>query len=78
MAEGTIGVRIGIEREEAILQLVNSGIYNTLTDFVIEAIDEKLYPEQKKRARVNRILWEMKNNPEIREELTKILNELKE
>jgi Arc/MetJ-type ribon-helix-helix transcriptional regulator len=76
MAKQYLGVRVEEEQLADINRLVELGIYNTTTDFVLDAIEEKLNPEKAKNARVNRIVYELKNNPEIREELTRIIKDL--
>jgi Arc/MetJ-type ribon-helix-helix transcriptional regulator len=75
MAKGNIGARVGEERVKAIQKLVDDGVYATITDFINDAIDEKLDPEGYREAKLKRIVEDLKS-PEIREELKRIIKDL--
>lgn len=76
--KGIVSVRIGEDRERIILNLVDQNIYKNISEFVIEAIDEKLDPEINFKRRKNRILYDIRNNPDLRQELVKIFKELRD
>jgi Arc/MetJ-type ribon-helix-helix transcriptional regulator len=75
MAEGTVSARIGIEREKKAKELIEKGYYESISQIIIEALDEKLDPEKAAEKRLNKILYDLKNNPEIREEIKRLFTE---
>ncbi len=78
MADGIISVRIGEKREKLINSLVHDNLFKNISEFVIEAIDEKLEPEVNRNKRRSRILYDIKNNADLRNELIKVLSDLAE
>jgi|LAHQ01.1.fsa_nt_gb Arc/MetJ-type ribon-helix-helix transcriptional regulator len=78
MADGIISVRIGEKREKLINSLVRDNLFKNISEFVIEAIDEKLEPEVNRNKRRSRILYDIKNNADLRNELIKVLSDLAE
>ena len=78
MADGIISVRIGEKREKLINSLVRDNLFKNISEFVIEAIDEKLEPEVNREKRRRRMLYDIKNNADLRSELVKVLSDLSE
>lgn len=78
MADGIISVRIGEKREKLINSLVRDNLFKNISEFVIDAIDEKLEPEVNRNKRRSRILYDIKNNADLRNELIKVLSDLAE
>lgn len=50
-------------------ELVKKKLYRDRTHFLVEAVREKLHPEEVREARKQQILYLLKEDPEIRREL---------
>jgi len=64
-----INVRAGAERKCLIKELVDRGEYKTVSEFVNEALDEKLNRSQNTTRLKRQIFDLIKNDPDIRREL---------
>ncbi len=71
MTEDTqyMNFRCPTKYREEIDKLVGEGFYKDRTEFLIEAIRVKLYPDEEREIRKKRIERLLKEDPEIRREL---------
>lgn len=75
MVKGTLSVKAGPEREEKIQELVDRKVFKSVSDFLIAAIDRQLDPAGYEQGVLNRVLYDLKNNQQIRDELRRIFRE---
>ena len=75
MVKGVLSVKVSAEREAQIQELVDRKVFKSISDFLNSAIDRQLDPEGYEKALLNRVLYDLKNNPDIRDELKRIFRE---
>jgi len=74
MGKSTVGVRLSDEVAEGIDSLVESGLYSDRSQFIREAVKEKLYPNYKEDRR-QRKLSAILTDPDIPDDIKKAVRE---